>query len=206
MYSTRAMLLSAVICKEDSWSLPLAYTNVCSSPIHGADSERQCQSRCGMLGTRELGGKAVARLCHEAKVQDADLPVWSPQQVARVPAVTGCAQGTPDKQPYIAVQRILNQYGPSTSIKPKTHTSGRSIASLQVYFFPVRSLRVSVQCAGLQQLDEVAVEQRVAQLPYVDGIAFAQLLACGSKPRDCQVHSSLPCQWAQTHHLRQGGR
>ena len=93
MYSTRAMLLSAVICEEDSRLLLLTSTNLCIRPIHGADSERQGQSRCRMLGAGKLGGKTVAHLCHETKVQDADLPVWSPQQVARVPAVTGGAQG-----------------------------------------------------------------------------------------------------------------
>lgn len=54
---------------------------------------------------------------------------------------------------------------------------------------------VCVQQAGLEQLDEVAVEQRAAQLPHIRSVALAQLLACPmpQTPSLSSTHLHVQC-------------
>ena len=54
----------------------------------------------------------------------------------------------------------------------------------------VARVRVRVQVPRLQQLDEVRVQQRGAQLPYVGGVALAQLLACYTPATDVMTAAS----------------
>ena len=82
-----------------------------------------------------------ANLCHEAKIQDADLAFRGADEVAWV--------------------------------------------------------GIGMQEACLQQLDEVAVEQRGAQLPHIPCCALAQLLACTHNPSVHASHSHSPTIAAQ---------
>lgn len=68
----------------------------------------------------------------------------------------------------------------------------------------VARVRVGMQEAGLQQLDEVAVEQGSAQLPHIPCCALTQLLTCAQMhthtyipTRTSHVESSCLCMCVQ---------